>query len=642
MKMIQNQVKVLWYGGDILRGELEITEQINLQAISLVHIYIESNENLRSQLSNEYQWSAITASGYGLRERLNRSLKALEVTFPFLHQVFDYIEIPNQLSEATLFTYVSHLKKELRVQKNEFGPLMEALLYYFVDESGRKGGEFATPKSITTLLPKLLDIREGEVYDGAAGVNQLLIDCHQHAVQHHGKVKLLGQEKNITTWALGKVNLFLSGLTDSELVLGDTLIDPLFKKEHALRKFDYVVMNPPFSLSKWGQSKIKDEMLGRFIYGLPSDTNADMAFISHAIASLNDNGKAAVVVPHGVLFRGGTDAKIRQELLQADLIEAVIGLPPNLFSNTGIPVVVIIFNKNKTAERKGKVQFIDASKEYKAQRGQNFLEEEHINEITAAHRNMSDQQQYSYLASLEEIAESDWLLTIPRYVSVSEVESEFGIVRVDLPRFENAEVPLKTLDEISKTFRGYNIPSISKVLDPNGDYHVIQLVDVQDGQLITDQLQTVTVNGGGSKLKNFLVQEGDIIISNRGSSTKVAIIPPFEGKLLLTQNFHAIRPHPELSTLYLKAYLESPVAQAYIQPMQQGTVVKVLGIKELNNLMVPLQSLETQKKIGEGIQGAEETYHQSLKEANKKRKESYQKWYKEMGISTALSNVNIN
>jgi type I restriction enzyme M protein len=636
--MNQKHLKALWHGGDILRGELEVTEFMDLQVVSLLHMYIESNARLVSELDKENQWSVIISSGYGLRDRLIRSLQALEAAFPFLQHVFDHIEIPKQLSEATLFTYVSYLNKELQATKNEFGELMESLLYFYVDEAGRKGGEFASPKSITKLLPKLLDIRNGEVYDGAAGVNQLLINCHQHAIQHHGKVKLFGQEKNSKTWALGKVNLFLSELTESELVLGDTLISPLLKQDHALRKFDYVVMNPPFSLSKWGQSKIKDEMLGRFIYGLPSDTNADMAFISHSIASLDDNGKAAIVVPHGVLFRGGADAKIRQELLRADLLEAVIGLPPNLFSNAGIPVAVLLFNKNKATERKGKVLFIDASKEYKAQRGQNFLEDEQLNKIVATYTNMSEQKQYSYLASIEEIADADWLLTIPRYVSVSEVETEFGTVHVDLPRFENAGVVLKRLNEVSETFRGYNIPSISKVTDPNGEFHVIQLVDVQDGQLITKKLQTVTINDGGSKLKNYLVQEGDIIISNRGSSTKVAIVPPFEGKLLLTQNFHAIRPKSELDTLYLKAYLESPVARAYIEPMQQGTVVKVLGLKELNNLMVPIQPLEIQKKIGEGIHTAEAAYHQALIEANKQKKESYQKWYEEMGINTAISN----
>jgi type I restriction enzyme M protein len=635
--MNREKLQVLWHSGNILRGELEVNDQINLQVISLVHLYIESNEKLLSKLDRENQWSVITSSGYGLRERLEQSLKALERAFPFLVHVFEYIDIPKQLSEATIFAFVSHLKKELRVKESEFGPLMEELLYFYVDVAGRNGGEFASPKSITKLLPKLLNIKDGEVYDGAAGVTQLLIDCHHQAIQHHGKVKLLGQEKNSKTWALGKTHLFLWGLTDSELVLGDTLVNPLLKQEHALRKFDYVVMTPPFSLSKWGQSKIKDEMLGRFTYGLPSDTNADMAFISHAIASLNDNGKAAVVVPHGVLFRGGADAKIRQELLRADLIEAVIGLPPNLFSNAGIPVVVLLFNKNKSTERKGKVLFLDASKEYNAQRGQNFLEDEQLNKIVATYANMSEQKQYSYLASIEEIADADWILTIPRYVSVSEVATEFGTVHVDLPRFENAGVVLKRLDEVSETFRGYNIPSISKVTDPNGKYHVIQLVDVQDGQLITEQLQTVTINGGGSKLKKYLVQEGDIIISNRGSSTKMAFVPPFEGKLLLTQNFHAIRPNPEVDTLYLKAYLESPVAQAYIQPMQQGTVVKVLGLKELNNLMVPLQPLEVQQKIGEGIQSAEASYRQALIEANKQKKESYQKWYEEMGINTAIS-----
>lgn len=627
----------LWQGLDVLRGEMELSQQLDIQLISLTHLYIESNLNLSNQLPKEQLWSQITANGYGLKERLTKSLSVLENTFPFLQGVFNFVSLPKNINDAILFQLVTNLNKYPLPPTDDFGYIVETLLYRFTREEGKRGGDYITPKSITNLLPDLLDIKNGEVYDGASGVNSLLIASFRRGEKRNGTVRLFGQERNSRTWAVGKLQLFLNGLYTSEVVLGDTLTNPLIKEGHSLKKFDYVVMNPPFSLSKWGMTKVKDELHGRFIYGLPSDTNADMAFLSHGISSLNENGKAAVILPHGVLFRGGADGKIREELLRADLIEAVIGLPNSLLSNTAIPVVVLIINKSKSTKMRSKVLFIDASKEFRGQRGQNFLEEEHIAKIVSTYRNVEEVPQYSHLATLEEIAASDWTLSISRYVFNSEIESEFGTIRVDLNRFENSSLQIKPLYEVSETFRGYNIPSISKVADKNGEYFAIQLVDVQDGVLLEDQLQKVKIDDG-MKVKNYLAKEGDILISNRGGSIKIAIVPKFEGNLLLTQNFHGIRPKEGMNSLYLKAYLESPVAQAYIQSLQQGSMVKVIGLKELNNLMVPIQPLNKQQQIGEGFETAESHYQQSIKKANETRKAEYTKWYREMGIDIALSN----
>lgn len=249
--------------------------------------------------------------------------------------------------------------------------LFQDTLYFLASQEGKAGGESITPNSITTLLPPLLNIKSGSVYDGTAGIGLLLTEAAKYANKHGQSVQLFGQEINPSTYALGKMNLIIQGF-DFKYVLGDTLLEPAFV-EGQLKKFDYVLMNFPFMLKNWGSENAEYDLYNRYKYGIPSNSNADMAFIQHALASLKEDGKAALVVTHGTLFRGGADKKIRQALIDEDLIEAVIGLPQNLFATTNIPVVILILNKNKSSERKGKIQFINAQDHVEKSRGQNIL-----------------------------------------------------------------------------------------------------------------------------------------------------------------------------------------------------------------------------------------------------------------------------
>ncbi|MGZ9819402.1 N-6 DNA methylase [Peribacillus simplex] len=633
-----NILNAFWQGADNFRNELESSEYIDLQVIALTHMYIESNKNLAKLIPNDQLWSDITASGYGLQKRLQGSLSLLEVKFPFLNNVFEYIRIPNEINEATLFRFTSTINKFQKPSPDEFGNLFEELINKFVEQHGKNSGEFVSPSSISKLLPQLLDVKSGDVYDGAPGINQFLVEAKRYGEKNGSIVSLYGQELNGKTWAIGKIHLFILGLIDSQVAKGNTLLDPLFTEGHALKTFDYIIMNPPFGLSKWGRDKVKNEMWGRFIYGLPSDANADMAFISHTVASLKENGKAAIVVPHGILFRGGADGKIRKELIQADLIESVIGLPANLFINTSIPVVVLVINKNKPKERKGKVLFIDASKEFKSMRRQNILDEKHIKRIVEAYRSEKEDPEIRTMVTVEEIMKTDANLSISKYFTVNEIEGKFGSVKVNLQTFENSPVPKKPLYEVAETFRGYNIPSVGKIENPDGEFRAIQLVNVQDGILQTNQLEKVNIKDA-SKVKNYLVKEGDIIISNRGAAIKVAVVPKVDGNIILGHNFHGIRPKAGMNSLYIKAYLESPIGQGYIQSLQQGTMVQVLGLKELNNLLIPLQSFGIQEDIGKEIQKAEEAYQKAIKEANEKRQDAYRDFYKVMGIRESYQNI---
>jgi type I restriction enzyme M protein len=634
-----NLINALWQGADLFRGEMSLSETFDLQVIALAEMYIKSNEGLANQMPKDQLWNQLTASGYGLKEKLESNLSFVEEKFSFLKNVFKYIRIPEKFNEARLFQYISAINKYPMPTPNEIQNVFEELLYKYGQEVGKREGYFITPPSISQLLPQLLNIESGEVYDGASGSDQLLVEATRYAKKKGNSVNLYGQEINMKIWALGKIHLFILGLTDAKIYNSNTLLDPIVTVENTLKKFDYILMNPPYSVSKWGREQVKDEMLGRFSYGLPSDANADMAFISHTVASLNENGKAAIVVPHGVLFRGGADGKIREELVRADLIEAVIGLPANLLFYTSIPVIVLIINKNKQEERKNKIQFIDASKEFKSGRGLNFLEDQHITQIVEEFKNGINSEM-SYVASLEEVLAADANLSISKYLmvnAVSEMEGKFGQVKVELNKFEESSIPKKPLYEVAETFRGFNVPSISKIANPNGEYRVIQLVDVQEGEILSEQLEKVSIKDA-SKIQNYLLQEGDIIISNRGTAIKVAIVPKIDEKLILSHNFHGIRPKKGTNSLFIKAYLESPIGQAYIQSLQQGTMVKVMGIKELNNLPTPVQPIEIQEEIGNGIHAAEVSYHLALKEADQERKKAYNDFYEKMGISFAYQN----
>lgn len=316
------------------------------------------------------------------------------------------------------------------------GNAYEYLIKNFAASGGQKAGEFYTPPEVSDLIADLLAPQPGDtICDPACGSGSLLMKCGRKIVSEHNSrnYALFGQEAIGSTWSLAKMNMFLHGEDNHKIEWGDTIRNPKLLDKHGdLMLFDIVTANPPFSLDKWGNDEAENDKFGRFRRGIPPKTKGDYAFILHMIETLKPgSGRMGVVVPHGVLFRGSSEGKIRQKLIDENLLDAVIGLPEKLFYGTGIPAAILIFKKQKVDD---KVLFIDASREYKAGKNQNQLSEENISKIVKTYREGDKVEKYAYLASLKEIQDNDYNLNIPRYVDTFEEEDEIDLLAVRTER----------------------------------------------------------------------------------------------------------------------------------------------------------------------------------------------------------------
>ncbi|PSM51320.1 type I restriction-modification system subunit M [Campylobacter blaseri] len=340
--------------------------------------------------------------------------------------IFGRVKEKNRILKNLLEDF-SDPKLDLRPSMLEgndvIGDSYEYLIAKFASDAGKKGGEFFTPSNVSKLLSKLAKAKEGDrIYDPTCGSGSLLIKASKEV--GNTNFRLYGQESKSATVALCKMNMFLHNINDAVIQWGDTIGNPLHLENDHLMKFDVVVANPPFSLDKWGAENAQNDKYKRFERGIPPKSKGDYAFVLHMLASLNENGKMAVVLPHGVLFRGSSEGKIRQKLLDENLLDGVIGLPANLFYGTSIPTCIMVFKKN----RKNKdVFFIDASKEFEKEKNQNKLSDEIIEKISQTYQNRKNVDKYAYLASLDEIQENDYNLNIPRYVDTYEEEEEIDI-----------------------------------------------------------------------------------------------------------------------------------------------------------------------------------------------------------------------
>ena len=392
-------------------------------------------------------WDDVRETSTNIGLAIEKALRGIEqANQEFLYGIFGDAQWSNKnkLSDALLVNLIEHFSqytlRNENVNPDMLGQAYEYLIKHFADLTNKKAGEFYTPRSVVHLLGLILDPHEGEsIYDPACGTGGMLLECVDHLkhnLEDFRTLKLYGQEKNLTSSSIARMNMFLHGIEDFEIVRGDTLRNPAFFEADGLKTFNCVIANPPFSLDDWGSENWANDPFGRNIAGVPPKGNGDMAWVQHMIKSMNNSGRMAVVLPHGALFRKGAEGKIRQALIEQDLLDAVIGLGANIFYGTQLAACVMVFRHNKKPEKKDKVLFIDASDQIRVGRAQNFLEPEHVQTIHTWLNDYVDVENYVKIAPIADLKENDFNLNIPLYVE--------KIIEDNLPSVEEAMADLKT------------------------------------------------------------------------------------------------------------------------------------------------------------------------------------------------------
>ncbi|MFZ5447065.1 MAG: N-6 DNA methylase [Thermodesulfobacteriota bacterium] len=395
-------------------------------------------ENHRFQIPVEAYWREVRQVARDVGRTLQNALRAIETANPDkLYGIFGDAQWTNKdrLPDAMLRDLIEHFSSLhltlTNLPEDELGNGYEYLIKKFADDSGHTAAEFYTNRTLVHLMTEMLDVQPGEsVYDPTCGSGGMLLSCIAHLRRQNKEwrnVRLYGQERNLMTSAIARMNCFLHGVEDFHIVRGDTLASPKFVEGDRLRRFDVVLANPPYSLKQWNRSAFTNDPWGRNLFGTPPQGRADYAFWQHIICSLAPRtGRCAILFPHGVLFRQ-EEADMRSKLIEADLIECVLGLGPNLFYNSPMEACVVVCRTAKPKARKGKILFINAVNDVTRERAQSFLNDAHIQRILAIYQAFQDESGFARAVSIEEIRSKGGNLSIPLYVSAPKANGQLQV-----------------------------------------------------------------------------------------------------------------------------------------------------------------------------------------------------------------------
>lgn len=487
-KITLTQLKqFLWKSADILRGKIDSSDYkkyifglLFYKRISDVwdeeykKTFAEFHDedlanadyNHRFQVPSDCRWQVITETSTDIGQKLNQIFdKLTNVNSPKLDKIFDELDFAykDKFPNETLQKLINHFSQfnfgDTYINSDLLGDAYEYLIGQFAADAGKKGGEFYTPREVERVIMGIVKPHHKDhIYDPTVGSGGFLLEAYNYLKDKSGEqiarsLYLYGQERNLSTFAIAKINMFLHGLDSSDIRRGDTLANPLFLNNMGnLQTFDIVVANPPYSIKDWEFELFKSDKYGRTQgFDQPPQKNADYAFVLHILKSMNANGRAGVVLPHGVLFRGGSEGRIREQIIKNDLLEAVIALPSKLFYGTGIPAAILIFNRNKPEHKKGKVLIIDAEHDYLEGKNQNTLKKQDIEKIIKAYDKYEDVEKYARVVGAKEIEENDFNLNVRRFIDSSDEQEVIDVKQV-WGEIKQLEIER---DEIDKKVAGF-------------------------------------------------------------------------------------------------------------------------------------------------------------------------------------------
>lgn len=397
--------------------------------------YAELPEQHRFQIPSEAHWKVTRTRVHNVGKSIQNALREIEsANQETLYGVFGDAQWSNKerLADHTLRELIEHFSSQTlslaNCPEDELGIGYEFLIKKFADDSGHTAAEFYTNRTVVHLMTEMLEPKQGEsIYDPTCGSAGMLLSAVMHLKRQNKEwrnLRLFGQERNLLTSAIGRMNLFLHGIEDFRIVRDDTLANPLFVESDRLMQFDVVLANPPYSIKQWDRNAWATDPWGRNIYGTPSQGRADYAFWQHIIKSMNSSsGRCAILFPHGVLFRNEESA-MREKLVADDVVECVLGLGPNLFYNSPMEACIVICRMNKPKDRQNKVLFINAINEVTRERAQSFLTDEHIERVVAAWHTFADEDGFARVATNEEIREKGSNLSIPLYMRTASKQQQ--------------------------------------------------------------------------------------------------------------------------------------------------------------------------------------------------------------------------
>jgi len=608
-----------------MRTDLHLEQYIEPIAIAATLDYLDTTMD-----ESENYISRLSRAGDTVLEELNLILDEVKHKFPYFEGVFEHLDAIKKMSVSSLSRFWFELSsKQSDLSISEW---FDLVIEKYDVEVGRSQGGSTSPKVINEIATKILRPINGTFYDGMAGFGGSLKYVADFSERNNGKIQVYGQEISAKNWAISKVRLFISGYGEADIRKGDLFAEPAFIKDERLKKFDYAFVDGPFGMPISQYDAIKNDKYNRFLYGIPPKRNSELGTASHVIASLNEEGRGLIVVPSGALFRSGAEEQIRKNIISTDIIEAVIALPGGLYNNTAIPSNLILFNKNKQSIKKEKILFINAEESHtEVNRRERTISEQDIQQIVDTVLKGEELSGYSKIIPLSEIREGN--LAPNRYVvSTERVIDDYGKIEFSWAQFN--DIDTKPLADLVTFFRGYN--ATSKNESDDGPYKVLKISDVQKGEIIRENIKSYNVENN-TKVDAYRLLKGDVIVSVRGQTIKVAEVDYEEENLLLSQNFMGIRCGKNLNPTYLKLYMESPVGQYLLSSKLTGSVIPTLNKSDLLKFPIPMKSIEEQNKLVKQYLARESHIKQEIERLKAELMESKMDVYQSMGLKEVFT-----